>query len=99
MVDIALDPRWDASLKAPVKTPFSVRQWQQHKCADFKVIVLVAGTSSSLRQAFRWLRRCEGGRDYDAANISDAQLWNVICRPLRRQLTLVLEAWMSVIWI
>jgi beta-glucosidase len=82
MVDIARDARWGRIVEAAGEDPFlgsamaraQVRGFQgEHLGEPDHVIACV--------KHFAGYGAAEGGRDYDAANVSDSQMWNVYLPP------------------
>lgn len=77
MVDIARDPRWGRMVEGAGEDPFlgsvvaaaQVRGFQQHVIAGPKHF---AGYGAAV-----------GGRDYDEANISEYEMWNVYLPPFK----------------
>lgn len=84
MVDIARDPRWGRIVEGAGEDPYlgavmaaaHVRGFQGERVGSPDHIVACA-------KHFAGYGAAEGGRDYDAANISDAQLWNVYFPPFK----------------
>ncbi|MDP9792898.1 beta-glucosidase [Catenuloplanes nepalensis] len=82
MVDIARDPRWGRIVEGAGEDPFlgaavaaaQVRGFQ----GDLGPDRLVAGPKH-----FAGYGAARGGRDYDDADISDSELWNVYLPPFR----------------
>jgi beta-glucosidase len=84
MVDIARDPRWGRIVEGAGEDPYlgaamaaaHVRGFQGQR---------IGGPDRLLAcpKHFAGYGAAEGGRDYDAANISDAQLWNVYFPPFK----------------
>ncbi|HEY8559029.1 MAG TPA: beta-glucosidase BglX [Pyrinomonadaceae bacterium] len=84
MVDIARDPRWGRIVEGAGEDPFlgsamaaaQVRGFQGERIgAPERLLACV--------KHFAGYGAAEGGRDYDAANISDAQLRNVYLPPFK----------------
>jgi len=82
MVDIARDARWGRIVEGAGEDPFlgsamaraQVRGFQgEHLDAPDHLIACV--------KHFAGYGAAEGGRDYDDANVSDAQMWNVYLAP------------------
>ncbi len=82
MVDIARDARWGRIVEGAGEDPFlgsamaraQVRGFQgEHLGEPDHVIACV--------KHFAGYGAAEGGRDYDAANVSDSQMWNVYLPP------------------
>lgn len=84
MVDIARDPRWGRIVEGAGEDPFlgaamsraQVRGFQGDKIGSQNHILACV-------KHFAGYGAAEGGRDYDAANISDAQMWNVYLPPFK----------------
>ena len=84
MVDIARDPRWGRVVEGAGEDPYlgsviaaaQVRGFQGDRIGSpDRVLACV--------KHFAGYGAAEGGRDYDAANISDSQLWNVYLPPFK----------------
>src|SRR5882724_2850037 len=84
MVDIARDPRWGRIVEGAGDDPYLgaamsralVRGFQGNRIGSPDHLVACV-------KHFAGYGAAEGGRDYDASNISDAQLWNVYLPPFR----------------
>jgi beta-glucosidase len=84
MVDIARDPRWGRIVEGAGEDPYlgaamsraHVRGFQGDRIGSPHHLLACA-------KHFAGYGGAEGGRDYDAANISDAQLWNVYLPPFQ----------------
>jgi beta-glucosidase len=84
MVDIARDPRWGRIVEGAGEDPYlgaamaqaHVRGLQGERIGSPDRLLACA-------KHFAGYGAAEGGRDYDAANISDAQLWNVYFPPFK----------------
>ncbi|HZE68894.1 MAG TPA: beta-glucosidase BglX [Pyrinomonadaceae bacterium] len=84
MVDIARDPRWGRIVEGAGDDPYlgaamsraQVRGFQGNRIGSPDHLVACV-------KHFAGYGAAEGGRDYDASNISDAQLWNVYLPPFR----------------
>ncbi|HWV25571.1 MAG TPA: beta-glucosidase BglX [Thermomicrobiales bacterium] len=82
MVDIARDPRWGRMIEGAGEDPFlgsavaaaHVRGFQGDDPADADRVI-------SGPKHFAGYGAAMGGRDYDEANISDSELWNVYLPP------------------
>jgi beta-glucosidase len=82
MVDIARDPRWGRIIEGAGEDPFlgaavaaaQVRGFQGHSVGAPEHII--AGPKH-----FAGYGAAGGGRDYDEANVSDSELWNVYFPP------------------
>lgn len=84
MVDITRDPRWGRIVEGAGEDPYlgsivaaaQVRGFQgEHIGAPDRLLACV--------KHFAGYGAAEGGRDYDASNISDSQLWNVYLPPFK----------------
>ena len=84
MVDIARDPRWGRIVEGAGEDPYlgsamaaaQVRGFQGDYLGALDHIVACV-------KHFAGYGAAEGGRDYEASDISDAQLWNVYLPPFR----------------
>ena len=84
MVDIARDPRWGRIVEGAGEDPYlgavmagaHVRGLQGERIGSPDRLLACA-------KHFAGYGAAEGGRDYDAANISDAQLWNIYFPPFK----------------
>ena len=84
MVDIARDPRWGRIVEGAGEDPYlgsvmsaaHVRGFQGDRIGSPDRLLATA-------KHFAGYGAAEGGRDYDAANLSDAQLWNVYLPPFK----------------
>jgi beta-glucosidase len=84
MVDIARDPRWGRIVEGAGEDPYlgaamsaaQVRGFQGNRIGSTDHLLACV-------KHFAGYGAAEGGRDYDAANISDAQLWNVYLPPFK----------------
>lgn len=82
MVDIARDPRWGRIVEGAGEDPYlgsamaaaQVRGFQGEYIGDPKHIVACV-------KHFAGYGAAEGGRDYEGADVSDEQLWNVYLPP------------------
>jgi beta-glucosidase len=87
MVDIARDPRWGRIVEGAGEDPYlgavmaraHVRGLQGESIGGPDRLLACA-------KHFAGYGAAEGGRDYDSANISDAQLWNVYFPPFKAAL-------------
>lgn len=87
MVDIARDPRWGRILEGSGEDPFlgsrmaeaQVRGFQGKSLADPHQIMACVKHFAGYGAAL-------GGRDYEEANLSDEQLWNVYLPPFHAAL-------------
>ena len=87
MVDIARDPRWGRILEGAGEDPFLGSRMAEAQVHGFQ------GTSLSdphqimaCVKHFAGYGAAVGGRDYEEANISDEQLWNVYLPPFHAAL-------------
>jgi beta-glucosidase len=84
MVDIARDPRWGRIVEGAGEDPYlgaamsaaQVRGFQGNRIGSPDHLLACV-------KHFAGYGAAEGGRDYDAANISDAQMWNVYLPPFK----------------
>jgi beta-glucosidase len=84
MVDIARDPRWGRIVEGAGEDPYlgaamaaaQVRGFQGDRIGSPEHLLACV-------KHFAGYGAAEGGRDYDASNISDAQLWNVYLPPFK----------------
>ena len=84
MVDITRDPRWGRIVEGAGEDPYlgavmaaaHVRGLQGERIGSPDRVLACA-------KHFAGYGAAEGGRDYDAANISDAQLWNIYFPPFK----------------
>jgi beta-glucosidase len=84
MVDIARDPRWGRIVEGAGEDPYlgaamaaaQVRGFQGKQLGDADHLVACA-------KHFAGYGATEGGRDYDGAEISDSELWNVYLPPFK----------------
>ncbi|HET6977694.1 MAG TPA: beta-glucosidase BglX [Pyrinomonadaceae bacterium] len=84
MLDIARDPRWGRIVEGAGEDPFLgaamatayVRGFQGDRLGGPEHVLACA-------KHFAGYGAAEGGRDYDAANISDAQMWNIYLPPFK----------------
>jgi beta-glucosidase len=84
MVDIARDPRWGRIVEGAGEDPYlgaamaaaQVRGFQGERIGSPDHLLACV-------KHFAGYGAAEGGRDYDAGNISDAQLWNVYLPPFK----------------
>jgi beta-glucosidase len=84
MVDIARDPRWGRIVEGAGEDPYLGAAMSAAQVRGFQGDRI--GTPDHLLACvkhFAGYGAAEGGRDYDAANISDAQLWNVYLPPFK----------------
>jgi beta-glucosidase len=84
MVDIARDPRWGRIVEGAGEDPFlgaavAAAQVRGFQGTDYgRADRIVAGPKH-----FAGYGAALGGRDYDEANLSDAELWNVYLPPFK----------------
>jgi beta-glucosidase len=84
MVDIARDPRWGRIVEGAGEDPYlgsvmsaaQVRGFQGGEIGSPEYLLACV-------KHFAGYGAAEGGRDYDAAHISEAQLWNVYLPPFK----------------
>ncbi|HKB69120.1 MAG TPA: beta-glucosidase BglX [Pyrinomonadaceae bacterium] len=84
MVDIARDPRWGRIVEGAGEDPYLGAAMSRAQVRGFQGDHI--GSPEHLLACvkhFAGYGAAEGGRDYDAANISDAQLWNVYLPPFK----------------
>jgi len=84
MVDIARDPRWGRIVEGAGEDPYLGAAMSRAQVLGFQGDRI--GSPEHLLACvkhFAGYGAAEGGRDYDAANISDAQLWNVYLPPFK----------------
>jgi beta-glucosidase len=84
MVDIARDPRWGRIVEGAGEDPYLGAAMAAAQVRGFQGDRI--GTTDHLLACvkhFAGYGAAEGGRDYDASNISDAQLWNVYLAPFK----------------
>jgi beta-glucosidase len=82
MVDIARDPRWGRIVEGAGEDPYLGAAISRAQVRGFQGDHI--GSPEHLLACvkhFAGYGAAEGGRDYDAANISDAQLWNIYLPP------------------
>ncbi|HXC96569.1 MAG TPA: beta-glucosidase BglX [Edaphobacter sp.] len=84
MVDIARDPRWGRIMEGAGEDPYLGSKMAEAQVRGFQGESM-GGADSILAcvKHFAGYGAAEGGRDYDSANISDEQLWNVYLPPFR----------------
>jgi beta-glucosidase len=82
MVDIARDPRWGRIMEGAGEDPYLGARMAEAQVRGFQGDV-IGGADHILAcvKHFVGYGAAEGGRDYDSANISDEQLWNVYLPP------------------
>jgi beta-glucosidase len=82
MVDIARDPRWGRIMEGAGEDPYLGSRMAEAQVRGFQGDVI--GSPDHILACvkhFAGYGAAEGGRDYDSANISDEQLWNVYLPP------------------
>jgi beta-glucosidase len=84
MVDIARDPRWGRMVEGAGEDPFLGSAMAAAQVRGFQGPYLGAPSHVvACVKHFAGYGAAEGGRDYDAADISDDQLWNVYFPPFQ----------------
>ena len=74
--------------KARARTRTSARRSRPRRCAASRAPTIgIAGARARRAEALRRLRRGLGGRDYDAADIADSELYNVYLPPFEAAVT------------
>jgi beta-glucosidase len=81
MVDIARDPRWGRIVEGAGEDPYLGAAMARAQVRGFQGTALGPERVITSVKHFAGYGAAEGGRDYDASNISDAQLWNVYLPP------------------
>jgi beta-glucosidase len=82
MIDVARDARWGRMMESPGEDPYLASQMAAAEVRGFQGPSL--GTPDHIlatAKHFAAYGAAEGGRDYDASNVSDEQLWNVYLPP------------------
>ena len=82
MVDIARDPRWGRIMEGAGEDPFLGSRMAAAQVRGFQGDAI--GSADHILACVKHYAgygAAEGGRDYDSANISDEQLWNVYLPP------------------
>ncbi len=82
MVDIARDPRWGRIMEGAGEDPYLGSRMAEAQVRGFQGNTM--GRPDHILACvkhFAGYGAAEGGRDYDSANISDEQLWNVYFPP------------------
>ncbi len=82
MVDIARDPRWGRVMEGAGEDPYLGSRMAEAQVRGFQGDTI--GSPDHILACvkhFAGYGAAEGGRDYDSANISDEQLWNVYLPP------------------
>jgi beta-glucosidase len=84
MVDIARDPRWGRIVEGAGEDPYLGSAMAAAQVRGFQGDYLGAQDHIvACVKHFAGYGAAEGGRDYEASDISDAQLWNVYLPPFR----------------
>ncbi len=84
MVDIARDPRWGRIVEGAGEDPYLGSAMSAAQVRGFQGDRIGApGHLLACVKHFAGYGAAEGGRDYDASNISDAQMWNVYLPPFK----------------
>jgi beta-glucosidase len=84
MVDIARDARWGRIVEGAGEDPFLGSAMARAQVLGFQgQYVGQSGHLLATVKHFAGYGAAEGGRDYDAANVSDAQMWNVYLPPFK----------------
>lgn len=84
MLDIARDPRWGRIVEGAGEDPYLGSAIARAQVQGFQGDHLGApGHILSCAKHFVGYGAAEGGRDYDASEISDSQLWNLYLPPFR----------------
>jgi beta-glucosidase len=82
MVDIARDPRWGRIMEGAGEDPYLGSRMAEAQVRGFQGDAIGSGDHIlACVKHFAGYGTAEGGRDYDSANISDEQLWNVYLPP------------------
>ena len=81
MVDIARDARWGRMLEGAGEDPYLGARMAEAQVRGFQGEIGSPDRILACVKHFAGYGAAEGGRDYDAANISDEQLWNVYLPP------------------
>jgi beta-glucosidase len=82
MVDIARDPRWGRIVEGAGEDPFLGSAMARAQVRGFQGLQPISpGHVLATLKHFAGYGASEGGRDHDAANVSEAQLHNVILPP------------------
>lgn len=82
MLDIARDPRWGRIVEGPGEDPVLASAMAAAQIRGFQG-ALGADNILAGPKHFAGYGASRGGRDYDDAEISDAELWNVYIPPFR----------------
>ncbi len=84
MLDIARDPRWGRIIEGAGEDPYLGSAMAVAQVRGFQGAYLGAPNHIiACAKHFAGYGAAEGGRDYDAADISDDQLWNVYFPPFK----------------
>jgi beta-glucosidase len=84
MLDIARDPRWGRIVEGAGEDPYLGSAMAAAQVRGFQGPYLGAPNHIvACTKHFAGYSAAEGGRDYDAADISDDQLWNVYFPPFK----------------
>ena len=84
MLDIARDPRWGRIIEGAGEDPYLGSAMARAQVRGFQGPYLGAPNHIvACAKHFAGYGAAEGGRDYDAADISDDQLWNVYLPPFK----------------
>ncbi len=83
MVDIARDPRWGRIVEGAGEDPYLGAAIARAQVKGFQGDHIGADHVLACVKHFAGYGAAEGGRDYDASNIADTQLWNVHLPPFR----------------
>jgi beta-glucosidase len=82
MVDIARDARWGRIMEGAGEDPYLGSRMAEAQVRGFQGPVIgTPGHILACVKHFAAYGAAEGGRDYDASNVSDEQLWNVYFPP------------------
>jgi beta-glucosidase len=87
MVDIARDPRWGRIMEGAGEDPFLGARMAEAQVRGFQGAALgEPGHILACVKHFAGYGAALGGRDYEEANLSDEQLWNVYLPPFHAAL-------------
>jgi beta-glucosidase len=81
MLDIARDPRWGRIVEGPGEDPYLASRIAIAEVRGFQGRGLNTDHMLACVKHFAGYGAAEGGRDHDATNLSESQLWNVYLRP------------------
>ncbi len=96
MVDIARDPRWGRIVEGAGEDPYLGSAVAKAQVRGFQGDHIGApGTLLACAKHFAGYGAAEGGRDYDASEISDNQLWNIYLPPFRAAVDAGVRTFMS----